>query len=226
MSSLITVNKMTSMEIAEVTGKLHHHVIRDITDEIEKLQNAGIDTATKFGLRQREGLTGPIPYYELSKEGVLQLAARYDAVVRAKLIEKVTRQEPMNPQLLIAAALIEAQKMLEQKDEQIQIMTPKAESFDTFMNSTGNLSIEETAKTLNIPGVGRNKLFDILVFRNILFKSGNSYRAYQDYVNAGYFVHKQKPIVKGDMIEQRTQVFCTPKGLDWLSRKLRKGETA
>jgi len=141
--------------------------------------------------------------------------------VYGMLVETYFRRQ-LTPQLLIAAALIEAQKMLDQKDEQIQIMAPKADSFDTFMNATGSLSIEETAKTLNIPGVGRNKLFDILTFREILFKSGNSYRAMQTYVNAGYFVHKQVPIKKGDVIEQRTQVFVTPKGLDWLSRKLNK----
>ena len=219
---LITVTKMTSMEIAEITGKRHDHVLRDIQDEISKLEAAGISTEPKFGVRERVGLTGIIMYFELTQEGVLQLAARYDAVVRAKLIEKVTRQQTMTPQLLIAAALIEAQKMLDQKDEQIQIMAPKASSFDTFMSAVGNLSIEETAKTLNIPKVGRNKLFEILVFKDIITKNGNSYRAKQAYVNAGYFVHKQVPIKKGDVTERRTQVFVTPKGLDWLSRKLNK----
>lgn len=94
MNSLSVINKMTSMEIAEVTGKLHHHIIRDIKDEIEKLKNAGINTETKFGLSERQDSTGrTIPYYELTKEGVLQLAARYDAVVRSKLIEMATRKE-------------------------------------------------------------------------------------------------------------------------------------
>jgi Rha family phage regulatory protein len=225
MSNLLTtVNKMTSMEIAEITGKRHADIMRDIRDEIEKLEAGGIFGERKFALSSYTTDQNKImPCYQLSQEGVLQLAARYDAVVRAKLIEKVTRQDmPMNPHLLIATAVIEAQKLIEAKDEQILLMKPKAESFDTFMNAVGNLTIEETAKTLNIPGVGRNKLFDILTFRNILFKSSNSYRAYQEYVNSGYFVHKQVPVKKGDLIEQRTQVFLTPKGLDWLSKKLKK----
>lgn len=118
MNNLSIVTKMTSMQIAEVTGKRHDHILRDIADEIEKLQNAGIDTAPKFGLREREGLTGTIPYYELSKEGVLQLAARYDAVVRAKLIELAMKQERQLPSnykealLALVAAEDEKERLL------------------------------------------------------------------------------------------------------------------
>jgi phage regulator Rha-like protein len=71
-NELMTISKMSSMEIAEVTGKQHQHIMRDIRDEIEKLENSGIETQSKFGLRERDGLTGKIPYYELTKEGVLQ----------------------------------------------------------------------------------------------------------------------------------------------------------
>jgi anti-repressor protein len=127
-----------------------------------------------------------------------------------------------SPEALMARALKMADTKILSLQSAVDELSPKAESFDTFMNAVGNLTIEETAKTLNIPGVGRNKLFDILTFRNILFKSSNSYRAYQEYVNSGYFVHKQVPVKKGDLIEQRTQVFLTPKGLDWLSKKLKK----
>jgi anti-repressor protein len=131
-----------------------------------------------------------------------------------------------SPDAVMARALKMADTKILSLQSAVDVLAPKAESFDTFMDSTGNLSIEETSKTLNIPGVGRNKLFDILTFRKILFKTGNSYHAYQEYVNAGLFIHKQKPIIKGDMIEQRTQVFVTPKGLDWLAKKFRREESA
>jgi anti-repressor protein len=131
-----------------------------------------------------------------------------------------------SPDAVMARALKMADNKILSLQSAVDVLAPKAEAFDTFMDSTGNLSIEETAKTLNIPGVGRNKLFDILTFRDILFKSGNSYRAMQAYVNSGYFVHKQVPIKKGDMVEQRTQVFVTPKGLDWLAKKFQKDISA
>lgn len=133
MTNLSTITKMTSMQISEVTGKRHDHILRDIADEIEKLQNAGIDTAPKFGLRERNGLTGKIPYYELTKEGVLQLAARYDAVVRAKLIDLAMKQDKQLPTnykeaLLALVAAEEEKEQLQaeniQKTQQLEQQKP------------------------------------------------------------------------------------------------------
>ena len=68
MQELIITNKMTSMEIAEVTRKEHKNILRDIKDEIEKLEKGGVESGLKFELREREGITGKIPYYELTKD--------------------------------------------------------------------------------------------------------------------------------------------------------------
>ena len=86
---LTTVTQMTSLEVAEITGKQHSHIMRDIRDEIEKLELQRISTESIFGLSEYQDRTGrTLPMYVLTREGVLQLAARYDAVVRFKLIEK------------------------------------------------------------------------------------------------------------------------------------------
>ncbi len=134
MNQLTTFNQMTSMQIAEVTGKLHHHIIRDIKDEIEKLENAGVPTETKFGLSERQDSTGrKIPYYILTKEGVLQLAARYDAVVRAKLIELTMRQDQqiqlhnLSPQLQLLINIETEQRVMKQ---QLSEYSEKAKAAD------------------------------------------------------------------------------------------------
>ncbi len=125
-------------------------------------------------------------------------------------------------QFNIPQTLPEALRFAADLAEENAKLLPKANSFDSFMNSEGNLTVEETAKTLNIKGIGRNNLFKILTNEKILFRKSGDYEAYQNYVDSGYFVHKQNPIKKGDVIEQRTQVFVTPKGLDWLSKKMKK----
>ena len=106
---LTTVTQMTSLEVAEITGKQHSHIMRDIRDEIEKLELQRISTESIFGLSEYQDRTGrTLPMYVLTREGVLQLAARYDAVVRFKLIEKVSQPaKVLSPvQQLLAQAQI------------------------------------------------------------------------------------------------------------------------
>lgn len=106
---LTTVTQMTSLEVAEITGKEHKSVLRDIRDEIEKLESQRIFTEHIFVPSEYQDKTGrTLPMYVLTREGVLQLAARYDAVVRFKLIEKVSQPaKVLSPvQQLLAQAQI------------------------------------------------------------------------------------------------------------------------
>jgi possible bacteriophage antirepressor len=106
---LTTVAQMTSLEVAEITGKEHKSVLRDIRDEIEKLEFQRIFTEHIFVPSEYQDRTGrTLPMYVLTREGVLQLAARYDAVVRFKLIEKVSQPaKVLSPvQQLLAQAQI------------------------------------------------------------------------------------------------------------------------
>ncbi len=145
---------------------------------------------------------------------------RFKEIVQAP---QYTLPQNYKEALLQLVSQVEENEKLQSK---VLYLTPKAESFDTFINATGNLTIEETAKTLNIKGVGRNKLFEILRNEEILIKKGSGefsyYEAYQRYVEPGYFVHKQNPIRKGLDIIKRTQVFVTPKGLNWLAKILKQ----
>ena len=106
---LTTVTQMTSLEVAEITGKEHKSVLRDIRDEIEKLESQRIFTEHIFVPSEYQDRTGrTLPMYVLTRDGVLQLAARYDAVVRFKLIEKVSQPaKVLSPvQQLLAQAQI------------------------------------------------------------------------------------------------------------------------
>ena len=89
---LETKKTMTSLEIAEITGKEHSKVLRDIRDEADKI---GTERAKAiFGLSEYKDTTGRmLPMYILNVQGILQLGARYSADVRYKLIEKVTKKE-------------------------------------------------------------------------------------------------------------------------------------
>ncbi|EEY34192.1 Rha family transcriptional regulator [Pseudoleptotrichia goodfellowii] len=78
---------MTSLEVAEITGKRHDNILADIRDEINKL---GLERAV---LIFQEGYyldknNQTRPKFDLNYRGILQLGARYSAETRFKLIQK------------------------------------------------------------------------------------------------------------------------------------------
>lgn len=134
MTNLSTITKMTSMQIAEVTGKQHQHIMRDIRDEIEKLEAGGIDGASKFGLSSyTTEQNKEMPCFILTKEGVLQLAARYDAVVRAKLIKMVLNKLP-HEQIVSAKT----------SDIEARLNNSLARKANVLLKIAGNPKISET----------------------------------------------------------------------------------
>ena len=122
---LTTVTQMTSLEVAEITGKEHKSVLRDIRDEIEKLESQRIFTEHIFVPSEYQDRTGrTLPMYILTREGVLQLAARYDAVVRFKLIEKVSQPakvlSPVQQLLAQAQILVEMDSRVEAVEQGVR----------------------------------------------------------------------------------------------------------
>lgn len=86
--------KMTSLELAEITGKQHAHVMRDIRNEIEAL---GESNESIFGLVDYTDAKGEKrPCYSFGKDGAMQLALKYDAVTRRKVILKLEEIEQMH----------------------------------------------------------------------------------------------------------------------------------
>lgn len=91
---------------------------------------------------------------------------------------------------------------------------PKVEEHEHFMDSKNNISMNEAAKALK---VGRNILFRFLREENIKIMPAGSTIPYQRYIDSGYFLVVEA--VKNEMNFTTTRV--TPKGVSYLSRKLR-----
>lgn len=124
---------MSSLQIAEITGKQHAHVMRDIRTLLEQ----GV-TESNFGLSNYKDSTGRnLPCYNLTKKGCLILASGYDAKLREKIIDRWEELETEKrsggfqvPQsyseaLMLAAKqqglIEEQQKQIEQKQETIEL---------------------------------------------------------------------------------------------------------
>ena len=77
---------------------------------------------------------------------------------------------------LIALAVIEAKKMIEEKDKKITELTPKALFADAVSASNTSILIGEMAKLLKQNGVeiGQRRLFEKLRSEGFLMKNGSS----------------------------------------------------
>ena len=221
-------NIMTSLEISEITGKRHDQILRDIRDEIEKLEKQGIGAEHIFVLGEYlDKNNQKRPMCNMTKEGVLQLAARYDAVVRFKLIEKATKTREYTQKELLLMQLESIEKIeklqLENKEQAQQLIeqAPKVEFYNDVTGSETTAEIGTVAKILGFKNVGRNILFDILRKQGIL-KADNI--PYQRYVDCGYFrviESKWNDYVTGDVkISFKTVVY--QKGIEYIAKLLKR----
>ena len=77
-------DKMSSLEIAEITGKTHSNVMRDIRSLLEQGVNQINFEAVEYTDKKGENR----PCYNLTKKGCLILASGYDAKLREKIIDR------------------------------------------------------------------------------------------------------------------------------------------
>lgn len=99
--------------------------------------------------------------------------------------------------------------------KEIETLTPQANSWKDYMDVDGYITMSNLAKSLNIKGLGRNKMFELLRNKEVLRKNNEPY---QRFVDSGYFVVKQGVSQSGFPF---TQTFTTSKGMEWISKKLR-----
>ena len=95
MTELSLLSKMTSREIADLTGKQHTHIMRDI----RIMESAWEKVAgSKFGLGNYLDENQQLrPEYHLSKRECLYIATKFNDEARAKLILRWERLETTKP---------------------------------------------------------------------------------------------------------------------------------
>lgn len=222
MNELAVKETMTSKEIAEITGKQHAHVMRDIRTLLEQGVNE-----SNFGLVEYKDAKGEVrPMYQLTKKGCLILASGYDPVLREKIInrweelELKERQKFQVPTTFSEALRLaaEQQEKIEEQQKLIEVQTPKAEFYDEVVDSKDAIDMQAVAKVINM-GIGRNKMFEFLRNNKVLMQNN---QPYQYYIDLGWFRVIESKYTKpsGDIcINLKTVVF--QKGVDGI-RKLIK----
>ena len=217
---------MDSREIAELTGKEHRNVCRDIEAQLGRLDGGML----RFEHTYRNEQNGQeYPCYKLPYRETMILVSGYSVELRARVIDRWMELErasapklPTGPELM-ALALIEAQKVIEQKDRLIEAQKPAVRFMNDVTGSRSAVEMGQAAKIIDM-GFGRNQLFDFLRDHNILRENNEPY---QKYIDAGWFRVVEQPWkdANGDThIGIKTLVH--QKGIDGIIKLIRSCKTA
>ena len=217
----------TSLLVAEVFGKEHSKVVRDI----ESLSCSASFNAANFGVityidsRNREQTA-----YEMTKDGFSFLVMGYTGAkageFKEKFINEFNRREAllkdddyilMRSQQILQKRVEMAEQKIKQLEEKNAKLKPKADFAEAAFKAEGKVDIGQAAKILNL-GFGRNTLFKKLKEVGVFFKDRNEPK--QKYIDAGYFEMTLLPPIHRDshpdILYQK--VLCKPKGLAYINQ--------
>lgn len=159
--------------------------------------------------------------YRLIIRSNLPAAERFETWVFDEVIPSIRKTGSYQmPKTYIEAleALIVSEKEKERLAIENNEMKPKADFFDAVADSKDAIEIGQVAKVLEIPGIGRNKLFAFLREKQYLMENNIPY---QKYIDNGYFrtIEQKYSMPDGETrISIKTLVY--QKGVDAIRRLL------
>lgn len=203
MNSITTINTInnntitiSSLEIAQITGKTHKNVLADIRNMLESLN---IHSA-EFSAQYKDSTGRTLPCFNLPKRETLILMSGYDLSMRAKIIDRweelelaaqAPAQAPALPTNFKEALLllVEAEEVKEAQALQITHLTQQVEDaapainlHTVISNSDQAISMSEFANVVKEKtGLGRNKMFKKLRDLKILQPNNVPYATHTKY---------------------------------------------
>lgn len=222
---IVDDERMTSLQIAEITGKAHKDVMRAIRNMEPAWENV---CGRKFALASREvnqpnGGTRETSYYSLNKEECLYIATKFNDEARAKLIKRwkeleEQHQKPSVPQNYLEAleSLIKAEKEKQQlalenkqKDEtiitisktnvelgnKITEMLPKVSYYDRILQSNATMTITQIAQDYGMSAIAMNKELESM---RIQHKERGQWILYAQFLKGGYVHSRAVDIIRRD----------------------------
>ena len=120
------------------------------------------------------------------------------------------------PTLVMARVLQFADREIKARDARIIELEPKAAFYDQVADSKDAMEMRKVAAVLNIPKLGRNKLFEMLKQKKVIDANNIPYREYQE---RGYFRVTEKPWYDSKGEAHIVLVtLTTQKGLEFIRR--------
>jgi anti-repressor protein len=136
--------------------------------------------------------------------------ARQYFIAREKQAKELEKQQLPQDYLSALKALVSSEEQKQLAQAEVKELKPKAEGFDTFINSNSLQGFKEVA---NVLGLGRNTLMKKLRELKIITSKNIPY---QNYLSMGLFEVKES--TQNGFNTATT--YVTPKGVDYIRTKI------
>ena len=220
-STFVDGDRMTSLQIAEITGKRH----ADVMKSIRKMEPAWEKVAEgKFSLGSyKDENNQDRPCYSLNKEECLYIATKFNDEARAKLIKRwkeleEQHQKPSVPQNYLEAlkSLVKSEEekqqlALENRKQQQEILTiskenmelgnkitemlPKVSYYDQILQSNATMTVTQIAQDYGMSAIKLNLLLSDM---KIQHKMRGQWILYGQFLTGGYVHSRAVDIVRSD----------------------------
>ena len=189
------VKTMSSIEIAELTGKQHKHVLTDIRNMLNSLN---IESAV-FAADYKDSKGRTYQCYNLPKRETLILVSGYSVAMRSRIIDRWQELEEANKNKGIfmpnfsdpveaAIAWANEKRISQMLEQKIEEQKPKVEYVEKYVERNNTKNITAIAKEIGISG---RKLGEWLRKKDYAFKRTDKLVWKQQFIDEGYGVMKQ-----------------------------------
>jgi len=220
---------MSSREIADLTGKQHSNVLRDIKNMMEELKrdDSVLNDELYHGYTDEKDGRGYISIIRLNRHLTETLVTGYSVILRSKVIQRLheleAQQTPKPPGNYVEAleALLAAEKekqlaleKIEAQQRAIEVKNQQIIASNEASIKAGEILVREFVKSNDLIDIGEKQFFKWMRDKKILMASNEPY---QTYVKRGFFTWKPTEEIHGGAI--RYQLRVTPRGKVWLAAK-------
>ena len=207
----INTETMGSREIAELCGKEHRHVMRDI----ENLNDTYVEMSLpKVGQCSYKADNGrQYKEYLLTQDHCIDLITGYSREIRIRINRrwKELEQQVEAPLFQIPQTLGEALQLAADQAKQLELAAPKVAHYDKVVDRHTLLTATQVGQKIGLSAVKLNRILDELGVYNQAHKRGRAFRQ--------WFVDKELGEMKQtDM--GHSQALFSLKGEAWVIERL------
>lgn len=205
---------MSSREIADLTGKEHFHVMRDIREMLAALA----EDESKFGGIYLDAYSREQACFNLPKDLTITLVAGYNVQMRHAIVKRWQELEAKQAKptelsrMDILKLAMESEQARIEAEHKLALAAPKVEFVDKFVQaSTGSKTFRQVCKLLK---VNEREFRAFLEARGVMYRLGGEWVPYAQHLDAGRFEVKTGV---ADNEHAYTATRFTAKGVEWIA---------